>query len=194
MLSRHGLPQHEINAVRLMIGHGVPKLIERGFRASGAPLSADGIDALTPDFLAHYATCATERSRTMPGAIEALKHFKRAGIPQGLCTNKNEKVTRQILDALGLAEFLSSVIGGDSTAARKPDPLPVQTCFKQLGIDPAASLLIGDSPADVEAARAAGVGEIAVVADGYTDTPAEQLGADRVLDSLQRIAKYYPAD
>ncbi|MGD8346592.1 MAG: hypothetical protein PVI83_05070 [Lysobacterales bacterium] len=38
MLSRHGLPEHGVGAVRLMIGHGVPKLIERGFRASGAPL------------------------------------------------------------------------------------------------------------------------------------------------------------
>jgi len=193
MLSRRGLPEHGIDAVRLMIGHGVPKLLERGFRAAGAPLSNEEIDALTPGFLAHYATCATDRSRTMPGAIEALKHFQSAGIPQGLCTNKNEKVSRQILAALGLAGFLDSVIGGDSTAERKPHPLPVRTCFEQLGMDPGMSLLIGDSAADVGAARAAGVGEVAVVADGYTDRPAEQLGADRVLDTLERIAEYYPA-
>lgn len=192
MLSRHGLPSHGVDAVRLMIGHGVPKLIERGFRASGRTLSKNEIDSLTPDFLEHYATCATDRTRAMPGAAEALLHFQRAGVRQGLCTNKNEKVSRQILDALGLAKFMGSVIGGDSTEARKPDPLPVLACFRQLDVKPADGLFIGDSSADVGAARGAGVGEIAVVADGYTDTPAPELGADRVLESLERVPEAFP--
>lgn len=183
LLAENSLPQHAVEAVRNMIGGGVPKLIERGFRASGRPLDGPGIDALVPRFMEVYSACATDNTHLRPLAHEALEHFHQAGVVQGLCTNKPISVTRQIVAALGMEAYFGSVIGGDSTGHRKPHPLPLQTCLAELGVSPSDALMIGDSGADVGAAKSAGV-TIFVVPDGYTSAPAESLGADHVLTHL----------
>jgi len=48
------------------------------------------------------------------------------------------------------------VISGDSLPRRKPDPLPLQHVARRFSIAPARLLMIGDSPVDTGAARAAG--------------------------------------
>ena len=76
--------------------------------------------------------------------------------------------------------YFGSVVGGDTTTARKPDALPLITCLQQLVARPEASLMIGDSAVDVNCARAAGT-KISVVPWGYTSTPAKDLCADFIL-------------
>jgi len=191
LLIEQGQHTHAVDQVRPMIGHGVAKLIERGFRASGAPLGADELDALVPRFMTLYTACATNQTQLVADARDVLEHFYHAGVPQGLCTNKPAGVTRQILQALDITGFFRSVIGGDSTAARKPDPLPLQTCLQELGAEPARALMIGDSGADVGAATAAGV-PVLLVPDGYTGEPAESLGADWVVARLADVPALFP--
>ena len=191
LLVEQGQHTHAVDNVRTMIGHGVAKLVERGFRASGSPLSDEQVENLVPRFMEIYTACATEHTYLVDQAREALEHFYHAGVRQGLCTNKPVGVTRQILQKLDIAGFFSSVIGGDSTAGKKPDPLPLQTCLEQLGVPAAEALMVGDSGADVGAARAAGV-PVILVPDGYTGAPAESLGADFVVDSIADVPSNLP--
>jgi len=91
-----------------------------------------------------------------------------------------------ILGALDITGFFSSIIGGDSTNSRKPHPLPLLTCLEELEVRPEDALMVGDSGADVGAARAAGV-PVILVPDGYTGVPAVSLGADYVVGNLSDI-------
>ena len=75
--------------------------------------------------------------------------------PQAVVTNKPEALTRIILDRLGLARHFGAIIGGDTLPTRKPDAAPVRVALQQLGVT--TGLLLGDGPADVGAARAAGI-------------------------------------
>jgi len=109
-------------------------------------------------------------------------------IPMGVCTNKPEAISRHILDSLNLSAYFSSLIGGDTTSARKPDPLPLLTCLRELATAPEAGLMIGDSAVDVNTARAAGV-TVGVVPWGYRPVPAEDLGADFVLQELSNLTE-----
>jgi len=186
LLNEQGQQGHAVENVRPMIGHGVPKLIERGFRAAGAPLDAAAIDALVPRFIEIYSACATDSTRLVPHAREVLNHFYQAGVRQGLCTNKPYSVTRLIVGSLDISGFFQSIVGGDSTAAKKPHPLPLLTCLEELETRPADAVMIGDSGADVGAARAAGV-PVILVPDGYTGAPAVSLGADYVVAGLADI-------
>ena len=120
VLEAHGQSTHGVDAVRLMIGGGVPKLIERGFRAANAPLDDAEIQAIVPEFMRIYSACATNNTYLVDHAREALEHLHQAGVSQGLCTNKPISVTRKILAALEVEHYFGSVIGGDSTARRKP--------------------------------------------------------------------------
>jgi len=166
-----------------MIGNGVPKLVERGFNAVGIRPDPTQFDELIAMFVKEYKTCATDNTRPYPGVVEALQEIHSMNIPMGVCTNKPEAFTGQILEGLGLSGFFSSVIGGDSTSARKPHPEPVLACLRGLVTEPSSSLMIGDSVHDVHAARAAGV-TVGVVPWGYRSTPVEELGADFVLHDL----------
>ena len=186
LLNEQGQQGHTVTNVRPMIGGGVAKLIERGFRASGAPLDEAATDALVPRFMEIYTACATQNTALVPHAREVLNHFYHAGIKQGLCTNKPYSVTQLILSALDISGFFESVIGGDSTSMKKPHPLPLMTCLEELKTLPEDAVMIGDSGADVGAARAAKV-QIILVPDGYTGVPAVSLGADYVVGNLADI-------
>jgi phosphoglycolate phosphatase len=191
LLNEQGQQGHTVANVRPMIGAGVAKLIERGFRAAGVPLDEAARDALVPRFMEIYTACATQNTALVPHAREVLNHFYHAGIKQGLCTNKPISVTRLILDALDISGFFESVIGGDSTATKKPHPLPLMTCLEELETLPEDAVMIGDSGADVGAARAAKV-QIILVPDGYTGVPAVSLGADYVVGNLADIPNSIP--
>ena len=191
LLVEQGQHTHAVEKVRPMIGGGVAKLIERGFRESGAPIDEDTRDSLVPRFMELYSACATDSTHLVPHAREVLEHFYHAGIRQALCTNKPISVTRQILTALDITGFFDSVIGGDSTPVKKPNPLPLQTCLDELGVRAEDAVMVGDSGADVGAARAAGV-PVILVPDGYTGAPAVSLGADYVVGSLGDIPESVP--
>jgi phosphoglycolate phosphatase len=186
VLNQQGHNSLTIPQVRMMVGGGVAKLIERAFRGSRMELNAEGAEALAPGFMEIYSNCATDKTVLLPAAGRVLNYFYNAGIQQGLCTNKPEAVTIKILHALDIHGFFSSVIGGDSTAQKKPHPLPLQTVMEQLGVTPHECIMVGDSDADVGAAHAAGI-PIAVVPDGYISVPAESLGADFVLKDLSSL-------
>ncbi len=186
VLNEQGHNSCTLPKVRTLIGGGVAKLIERAFRGSRIELDAAGAEALLPRFMEIYTRCATDKTALSPAAGRVLNYFYNAGVKQGLCTNKPEAVTHTILHSLDIHGLFTSVIGGDSTAQRKPHPLPLQTVMKQLGVTANECIMIGDSGADVGAARAAGV-PVILVPDGYTGAPAETLGADFVLKSLSTL-------
>lgn len=187
VLDMRGFFTLSINEVRTMIGNGVPKLVERGFNAVGVRPDPAQLESLVAMFVKEYRACATDKTQPYPGVVEALQEIYDMNIPMGVCTNKPESFTRQILEGLGLSGYFSSVVGGDTTSERKPDPEPVLACLRGLATGPESSLMIGDSVHDVHAAHAAGV-YIGVVPWGYRPAePAEKLGADFVLHDLARL-------
>jgi len=188
VLDKRGFFTLSNNEVRAMIGNGVPKLVERGFNAVGMRLEAAQLDELVAMFVKEYKICATEHTRPYPHIVETLEKICGMNIPMGVCTNKPEVFTSQILEALGLAEYFSSVVGGDTTSTRKPDPQPVLACLGGLVSEPVSSLMIGDSVHDVHAAHAAGV-TIGVVPWGYRSAPVEELGADFVLSDITALPR-----
>ncbi len=188
LLEEQGLRRFDLDDVRLMVGGGVPKLIERALRALDRPGEGEEIETLTQRFMEFYTPRATRLTRLFPGAFELLEELHGGGTGLGVCTNKPEAVTRQMLGDLGIAPMLGAVIGGDTLAVKKPDAGPVLAALEQLNCTPENGLMVGDSGADTGAARAAGV-PVILVSFGYTQTPVEQLGADAIVDSFAELSK-----
>jgi phosphoglycolate phosphatase len=186
VLDKRGFFTHSLETVRGMIGAGVPKLVERGFNAVGMRLDAAQLDQLVRIFKEEYKACATAQTRPYPDVVETLEIIRNMNIPMGVCTNKPEAFTHQILKGLGLSGFFSSVVGGDTTSERKPDPLPLLTCIEGLAATPDVSLMIGDSVHDIHAARMAGV-LVGAVPWGYRSMPVEDLGADFIIHDLKSL-------
>ena len=186
LLREHGYAGLGEDQVSFMIGDGLAKLIERGFRAAGVAIRESQLQKLIPRFMLIYSACATHKTRLYPGARSVLQHFANAGVHQGICTNKSEDITNQILSELSVTDHFEVVVGGDTTAAKKPDPLPLQTCLEALKVTPQDSMMIGDSGVDVAIARAMKI-PVGIVTYGYSGGPVSDLGADFLIDRLSSL-------
>lgn len=92
----------------------------------------------------------------LPGALELLRAQQAAGVALAVFTNKRGDHARAICAHLGVTPFLRGVFGARDTAWLKPQPEFAAHVLEQLGARPATTLLIGDSPFDVQAAHHGG--------------------------------------
>jgi HAD superfamily hydrolase (TIGR01509 family) len=95
-----------------------------------------------------------------PGAFDLLVEVRVAGAPYALVTSSERVIMDAVLRGTGL-EFPVTVCAEDVTRI-KPDPEPYLLATKLLGVDPASSVVLEDSPNGVVAAEAAGCRVIAV--------------------------------
>jgi len=188
LLSEMGRVPLSEDAVRRMVGDGVPKLIERALAASGGAPEPDALAGIVERYLPIYESMMTARTRPYPGAAETLGELKAAGWRLAVCTNKPERPTRGILAALGLAPLFEAVAGGDTFAVRKPDPGHVFGLLAAMSARPADAVMLGDGANDVRVARAAGLPVIAV-ASGYGPVPVEDLDPDIVIAGIAELPR-----
>ncbi len=186
LLDQEGRPGLTHEAVAAMVGDGVPKLIERALAATGGVPAKAALAALVARYMPIYEARLTRLTRPYPGAIETLRALKAAGWRLAVCTNKPEAPSRTIVAELGFEGLFEAVSGGDSLPVKKPDPGHLLGLIEVLGAAPGATVMLGDSRNDVQAARAAGLPVIAI-AHGYGGTPAQELGADRVIESFDEL-------
>ena len=145
------LRQEDVTA---MVGEGAAVLVQRALAAAG--LVVDLAEALDR-FLAEYDERLTIHTRPYDGVPDALAALRTSGHPLAVLTNKPQRPTKEILDRLGLAQAFSRVVGGDTAAGRKPDPAGLLEIVEHAGAAPEETVLVGDSPVDLETARRAGV-------------------------------------
>jgi HAD superfamily hydrolase (TIGR01509 family) len=110
-------------------------------------------------WLAHFAE---ESFELIDGVRDALGELAARGIDAAIVTSgSRERVTREI-HAHGLAEVFREWVCGSDVARKKPHPEALHLCLTRLEVDPQEAVYVGDSPEDVEMARAAGVYAVAV--------------------------------
>ena len=184
-LVKLGRPPVPEASVRVMVGHGARKLLERGLAASGEVNEAL-IDEGFPLFLDYYAAHICDRSVPFEGIERAMDALAEGGIRLAVCTNKPEALTLLLLDALGWQNRFAAVVGGDSLPQRKPDPAPLHAAILRAGGGRAA--YVGDSTTDTDTARAAGIPCVAVTF-GFADRPPEELGATALIDHFDQLIR-----
>jgi len=187
VLSSIGRDQVTLDQVRSFVGHGALMLIEKGLKATGGMENYSPL-ALRPAFLDFYGSNLTTHTRPFDGARDVLEHFQSVGVGMGICTNKPSALVRPILEGLGLDHYFSAITGGDTFDFKKPDPRHLLETAERIPGD-GPILMVGDSAPDVDAARAAGVPSVAVTF-GYSQTPAHELGADRVIETLTDLLDF----
>ena len=185
-LIEHGIAPFEEPVVTTMIGGGARVLVERALTRLGRSHETALLDRMHHDFEQRYHALGAGRSVVFPGGRELLASFKSQGIGLAICTNKPEPITLRALADLGLSELFGAVVGETPALPRKPHPAMLLAAVERLGAKPAQAVMVGDSSADVGAARAAGIPVVAV-SFGYTTVPARELGADTVIDSLVEL-------
>jgi len=185
MLADLGRPAVAESAVRAYVGDGVDRLVRRLLTgdADGEPDTAL-FDRAGNAFRRHYASVLSRASRPFPGVVEGLQEMRRRGLRLACITNKPSGFTDPLLRDIGLAPYLDLVLSGDSLPRKKPNPLPLLHCAQAFGVPASRLLMIGDSPNDTRAARAAGC-PVFCVPYGYRGTLGlHELDCDAIVPAL----------
>jgi phosphoglycolate phosphatase len=186
VLGRAGLPAVPYIKARTLIGGGARGMIARALAAEGRKADPAELDRMFADFIAHYSEHIAERSRPFPGLIEALDRLAADRFVLAVCTNKLERLSKKLLNALGLADRFAAICGQDTFAVQKPDPGMLRDTIAAAGGSADNAVMVGDSLTDVETARAAHV-PIIGVDFGYTERPVAEFRPDRVISHFEEL-------
>ena len=186
LLIEEGLAALPLDEARPMIGRGARALIERGFAADGAHLGRAHADLLFETFIDRYRGRIARKSLPFAGAADALSEIARAGARLAVCTNKPTDLAVALLEALDLAGLFAAIVGPEGAPAAKPDPSHLLVTIDKAGGRANSAVMVGDSAADAQAARGAGV-PLILVSFGYTETPARDLAPDILIDAFDEL-------
>jgi HAD superfamily hydrolase (TIGR01509 family) len=157
---------------RILPGHEA-EAIERAFRAEAEYYMAHShvgpLDELYADCAELFnATLGSELApeayiaaldaeyAVLPGVAKALARLRSLGLELAVVGNWDVRLAEH-LERLGLAPFFSAVVTSAGVAAAKPGPRPFLAALELVGAPPERALHVGDSPADEDGARAAGL-------------------------------------
>lgn len=188
MRAARGLEPVALERIRPYVSQGARGMLRAAFDI--LPEDA-GYAAMREEFLAIYAGNLCVDTRLFPEMDELLGRIEEGGLAWGVVTNKFERLAREVIVGLGLAQRTAVVVGGDTCARAKPFPDPLLHAAQVLAMKPSSILYVGDDERDIQAGRAAGM---PVVAAGYGylgDGPGPaRWGADGVAGSPSEIARW----
>lgn len=153
MRAARGREPMPLEALRPHVSKGARAMLGAAF----ADVDAGEREAWVPEFLDIYERELGLHGAPFPGVEAMLAALEAAGTPWGIVTNKPEYLARKLMPLLGWETRCAVLIGGDTLAARKPDPLPLTVAAQRIGVDPGACAYVGDDERDILAARAAGM-------------------------------------
>lgn len=178
--------------VRQWVGNGAAVLVRRALADRFDHEQSPGADETTFDhaldrFFQFYAEANGRQARVYDGVRPFLQALAERACQFGVVTNKPDAFVGPLLDQMDLTHWFPVTVSGDTLAVRKPDPAPIHHAIRQLGADPASTLMVGDSITDIRAAQNAGVPVVAVRYGYHFGEPIDTLGADFVVDSLTEL-------
>jgi pyrophosphatase PpaX len=99
------------------------------------------------------------------GVGDLLERMKSAGVPVSIVTGRSWETTELILRHHGLLDRFVTVVANDHVTSPKPSPEGLRLALSRMGLDPADTCYVGDSPVDMQAARSAGASGVAALWD-----------------------------
>ena len=186
-----GLPAVSANQVHQLVGGGAAVMIQKATDAAGIVLADSDKARVMEAFFAKYREVSAEGNGLYPGARALLETLRGRGVKMGLCTNKSEPVAHIALKALGIADLFDVTVGARDDRPRKPFPDMIHACIDPVGVSPRDAVMIGDSRADCEAARAAGL-PVILTSFGYSTTPVAELKPDAIIGHLDEVMALLP--
>lgn len=156
MLTGFGRSALAVETIRQLIGKGSRDLTQRALQSSSAEEIERGMQLL----IDYNSRNIAVHSRLYPGVPELLNGLSERGIKMAIVSNKNEALSRQILDVLGVAQYFAYICGGDTFPELKPSPLPLLHVTGQFGLTKEDVVMVGDSINDITAGNLAEIATI----------------------------------
>lgn len=166
--------------VRAQIGKGADNLMP-------ALLPADFVEAKREDMESFRGDLFTreyiDRIKPFPGVRALLERVRAAGIDIVLASSGTEEEVAHHLDLIGCTDLVAETTSADDAEHSKPSPdIFAAALAKQGGVKADEAVVIGDSPYDMQAAKALGIRTIGFRSGGFPDDVLTTAGADEIYD------------
>lgn len=163
---RHAnMPVHSIDDVRMFVGNGVKKLMERAI--PGGENNPE-FDSTYQYFREYYAAHCKENTKLYPGIWELLGDLKKRGIKIAIVSNKMDPAVK-ILNNDYFSGMMDAALGESEAVSKKPAPDMVFKAMEELGVTKDEAVYVGDSDVDIKTAENCGLPCISVTW-GFRDT------------------------
>lgn len=182
-LPKLGYPAPSFEQVRRAIGGGLENAMRKFVPEERLE---EGLAIYRP----YWDATMLDDVELMSGARELLEWLNQRGVVCGVFTNKHGPSGRRACEHLGVMPLLKGVYGAKDTPWVKPQPEFARYVLADLGVEAAATLMLGDSPFDVEAARSGGFADCWCVTTGtHSEVELREAGAVSVFEGFDAVLK-----
>jgi pyrophosphatase PpaX len=123
------------------------------------------------------------------GILNLLRTLQLGGVKLGLVTSKSRYTTQMAFDLTGIERYFAEAICADESPRNKPSPDPILLCLERLGVPTDEAAYVGDSPADIQAATAAGVHAIGVTWGVFSEEALLAEKPDRLVHTIPELVE-----
>lgn len=127
-----------------------------------------------------------DQLKVFPKVFETLKEHRRQGLALAIVSNRETSIFR-LLETTGLREYFHAIVSCDMVEKPKPHPESTLKALDRLRVLPHQAFGVGDSPSDIEAYKAAGLGMTIGVTHGYFGYEISKARPDYVVSSFAEI-------
>jgi phosphoglycolate phosphatase len=154
---RTGFARCDDLAVKGIIGLGLPEAI----RSLYPEIEEGELIVFRQHYADHYIALEAEPSPLFDGVVETLDALREEGYHLAVATGKARRGLDRVLKAHGWEDYFDITRAADETAS-KPHPLMLEQILAHCDVSPGQALMVGDSSFDLQMARNAGMGSVAV--------------------------------
>jgi phosphoglycolate phosphatase len=189
MLGRLGGTPLAAVRVHALIGDGIEALVARAWRESfGVLTQAPPAQALAL-FREHYRQHLFEASCVYPGVVETLRALENRGVRLACVTNKELALAGALLEQAGLMRWLEFSLSPVHHSERKPSAHLLLCAAQKARVGPQRLLHVGDTRADILAARAAGCRVVATTLGYQGAAELAALRPDALIGCLNELLR-----
>ena len=193
VMKKYGYNERTLSDIRKLAGGGSKKMLAKSIHEI-AELSGtikkteDAIEEMTKEFIDYYSKNILAESTLKKGVLDFLSWCKKNSISMGVCTNKQEHLSIDLLKKIKIYDFFDYVAGGNTFDYNKPDPRHLTSTIEIIGGSITKSLMIGDSEIDSNSAKAANIPFI-LLEDGYTEKKINEIHHDHLVKDFVGLDK-----
>ena len=187
MRTDRGLPSLPLSHYRHMAGAGARGMLSLAFDMK--PEHPE-YEHYKEEFFVNYENCMTQRTFAFDGVQEMISALNQRGMPWGVVTNKSQRFTHPLTQAMPLFATAGAVVCGDTTPHAKPHPEPLFEAARRMAVDPQHCVYVGDDERDIVAGHAAGMHTVAATY-GYLGSQGDvkSWNADLEIDFPMQLLK-----
>jgi len=179
-----GFAEASFAKVKRTVGGSVPVTMRQ---LVGPEVPQERVNEAIELFDRRFREIMFDEVEILPGVPELLERLQNHRVRLAVFTNKLGGHARTILEHLDLTRFFDDIVGAGDTPFRKPQPEFTDHVLKTTGAHPKETLLVGDSPFDVEAGKIRDLRVAGVATGSHTREQLAETEADWVFTDFNEI-------